>query len=166
MPLSVACLMTSFSASSLVGFRMMAFTPAEIRLLRSSICPAVSVLRLTMTIFETSPEIRAWAFIEQIISSRQPLPCSELETPMMYDLVVDAAPLVGACATGAGVHALRISGTIATADSTGLASFGLAYVPLGRRPPDSLRKSAVRSAGLSLPPSRDASGFSAPKNPA
>src|SRR2546425_5519767 len=44
-----------------------------------------------MITLETTPDTLAWALIEQIISSRQPLPCSVLETPTTY-LVVPPPP--------------------------------------------------------------------------
>src|SRR5712691_4833375 len=44
-----------------------------------------------MITLETTPETLACALIEQIISSRQPLPCSVLETPTTY-LVVPPPP--------------------------------------------------------------------------
>src|SRR5216684_6911255 len=45
-----------------------------------------------MITFETTPDTLAWALIEQIISSRQPLPCSVLETPTTYLVVVVVPP--------------------------------------------------------------------------
>ena len=87
MPLSVACLITALSASRSDGLMTITFAPDEIRLRMSAICPAASVLRLAMTTLETTPDALAWALIEQIISSRQPLPCSVLETPTTYLVV-------------------------------------------------------------------------------
>jgi hypothetical protein len=63
------------------------FTPAEIRLRTSAICPLGSVVRLAMMTLETMPDAFAWALMEQIISSRKPLPVSVLETPTTYFLV-------------------------------------------------------------------------------
>src|SRR5690242_10584225 len=40
-----------------------------------------------MITLETTPETLACALIEQIISSRQPLPCNVLETPTTYLVV-------------------------------------------------------------------------------
>src|SRR5438270_2700200 len=88
MPLSVACLMTELSASRSEGLITITLAPEEIRFRMSAICPAASVLRLAMTTLETTPDALAWALIEQIISSRQPLPCSVLETPTTYLVVV------------------------------------------------------------------------------
>src|SRR2546429_3577059 len=59
----------------------------------SAIWPVASVLRLAMITLETTPDTLAWALIEQIISSRQPLPCSVLETPTMYLVVVPPPPV-------------------------------------------------------------------------
>src|SRR5438132_14274788 len=92
MPLSVAGLMTELSASRSEWLITITLAPEEIRFRMSAICPAASVLRLAMTTLETTPDALAWALIEQIISSRQPLPCSVLETPTMY-LVVVPPPL-------------------------------------------------------------------------
>src|SRR5688500_15038614 len=66
------------------GLTMIALTPAEIRWRMSSSWPAASVLRCAMLSELTSPEASACALIEQIISSRQPLPATVLETPMVY----------------------------------------------------------------------------------
>src|SRR5438309_10046453 len=93
MPLSVACLITALSASRSDGLMTITFAPEEIRLRMSAICPAASVLRLAMTTLETTPDALAWALIEQIISSRQPLPCSVLETPTTYLVVVPPPPV-------------------------------------------------------------------------
>src|SRR3984893_1198773 len=87
MPLSEASLMTGSSALRSEGLSTMTFTPAEIRLRMSAIWPLGSVLRLAMTIFETTPDALAWALMEQIISSRKPLPVSVLEMPTTYFLV-------------------------------------------------------------------------------
>src|SRR5215469_8719104 len=84
MPLDVACLMTGFSASRSEGLTTITLTPAEIRLRRSAICSEGPPLRLATITLETTPDAAAWAFIEQIISSRQPLPVSVLETPTTY----------------------------------------------------------------------------------
>ena len=65
------------------GLTTMASTPAEIRLRMSSSWPAASVLRWAMLRLATLPEASACALIAQIISSRQPLPCTVLETPMV-----------------------------------------------------------------------------------
>ena len=65
------------------GLTTMASTPALIRLRMSSSWPAASVLRWAMLSLATSPEASACALIAQIISSRQPLPCTVLETPIV-----------------------------------------------------------------------------------
>src|SRR5260370_9524754 len=70
----------------------MMLAPDEMRLRMSAIWPAASVLRLAMTTFETTPEALAWALSEQIISSRQPLPCSVLETPPTYLVLLPPPP--------------------------------------------------------------------------
>src|SRR5580700_9792004 len=92
MPLSAACLITGLSASRSDGLRMIALTPAEIRLRISAICSDGPPLRLATITFETRPEASASALIEQIISSRQPLPISVLETPTMYLSAAKAPP--------------------------------------------------------------------------
>jgi hypothetical protein len=97
MPLSAACLITGLSASRSDGLTMIALTPAEIRLRKSAICSAGPPLRLATITFETMPEASAWALIEQIISSRQPLPISVLETPTT-NLSAAMAPLASASA--------------------------------------------------------------------
>ena len=74
-----ARLMPSGSA----GLTTMALTPAPIRLRMSSSCPAASVFRCAMLSDSTLPEASACAFIAQIISSRQPLPCTVLDTPIV-----------------------------------------------------------------------------------
>src|SRR4030088_2275740 len=87
MPLSEASLMTVSSALRSAGFITITFTPAEIRLRTSAIWPLGSVVRLATTTLETMPEAFAWALMEQIISSRKPLPVSVLDTPTTYFLV-------------------------------------------------------------------------------
>src|SRR5277367_5147818 len=84
--------MTGFSASRSEGLMMMMFAPAEIRLRMSAICSDGPPLRLATITFETLPEAWASALIEQIISSRQPLPVSVLETPTTYLSAASAAP--------------------------------------------------------------------------
>ena len=49
----------------------------------SSSWPAASVLRWAMLSELTLPEASACALIEQIISSRQPLPCTVFDTPIV-----------------------------------------------------------------------------------
>ena len=65
------------------GLTTMALTSALIRLRMSSSWPAASVLRCAMLSLATLPEASACALIAQIISSRQPLPCTVLETPIV-----------------------------------------------------------------------------------
>src|ERR1700674_658737 len=88
MPLSVASLMTGSSALRSDGLSTITFTPAEIRLRISAIWPLGSVVRLAVMTLETMPEAFAWALMEQIISSRKPLPVSVFEIPTTYFLVV------------------------------------------------------------------------------
>ena len=83
MPLSVASLSAAWMPAGSAGLTTMASTPAEIRLRMSSDWPAASVLRWAMLSEATSPEASAWAFIAQIISSRQPLPWTVLEMPIL-----------------------------------------------------------------------------------
>src|SRR5262245_17439266 len=84
----------------------MASTFALIRLRMSSSCPAASVLRWAMLSLATLPEASACAFIAQIISSRQPLPCTVFETPIVYSLADDAAVTVRSAAPArSGRHA-------------------------------------------------------------
>ena len=84
--------MTGFSASLLDGSTMIAFAPAEIRLRRSEICSGGPPLRLARMTFDTTPDAFACALIEQIISSRQPLPISVFDTPTTNFLPCAAAP--------------------------------------------------------------------------
>src|SRR6476659_1815623 len=76
--------MTAFSALPLDGLMTIALAPAEIRLRMSAICSAGPPLRFATMTLEITPLAFAWALIAQIISSRQPLPTSVLETPMTY----------------------------------------------------------------------------------
>src|SRR6266581_1652935 len=87
MPLADASLMTASRALRSDGFMTITFTPAEIRLRTSAIWPLGSVVRLAVMILETTPEAFACALMEQIISSRKPLPVSVLEMPTTYFLV-------------------------------------------------------------------------------
>src|SRR5439155_7576963 len=96
MPLAAACLITGLSASRSDGLTMIALTPAEIRLRRSAICSDGPPLRLATTTLETTPEASAWALIEQIISSRQPLPISGLDTPTTYLSAAEVLPAAAA----------------------------------------------------------------------
>jgi hypothetical protein len=76
--------MASLIPSGLAGFSTMASTPAWMRLRMSSSWPAASVLRCAMLRLSTMPLSSACAFIAQIISSRQPLPWTVLEMPIVY----------------------------------------------------------------------------------
>ena len=80
---------------------MMMFAPAEMRLRMSAICSDGPPLRLATTTFETLPEASASALIEQIISSRQPLPISVLETPTTYLSAACAPPAIANTASEA-----------------------------------------------------------------
>src|SRR5712692_583555 len=84
MPLAAASLMTGSSALRSDGLATITLTPAEIRLRMSAIWPLGSVVRLAVMTFDTMPEALAWALMEQIISSRKPLPVSVLEMPTTY----------------------------------------------------------------------------------
>src|SRR3954454_16973714 len=84
MPREAACEMTELSAVALDGLMMMAFAPAEIRLRMSAVCSAGPPLRFATTTLLTTPLASACALTAQIISSRQPLPTSVLDTPSTY----------------------------------------------------------------------------------
>src|SRR3954462_7855261 len=81
---AAASLITGSSAVRSAGLMMIALAPDEIRLRMPWICALASPLTLWTSTSETWPEARAWAFTEQIISSRQPLPTSVLLTPILY----------------------------------------------------------------------------------
>src|SRR4051812_3858837 len=81
-PRALACAITELSALALDGLITMALAPAEIRLRMSAICSAGPPLRLATMTLLTTPLAFDCALIAQIISSRQPLPTSVLETPM------------------------------------------------------------------------------------
>ncbi len=128
MPLSVACLMTVLSASRSEGLITITLAPAEIKLRMSAICSVGPPLRLATITFDTLPEAFACALIEQIISSRQPLPVSVFETPTTYFV----GPVLGwlpphaaranaptikptstrACATGHSRFPIRVSSSV------------------------------------------------------
>src|SRR5436309_10480600 len=65
---------------------MIAFAPAEIRLRMSAACSAGPPFRSATITLLTLPLAAASALTAQIISSRQPLPTSVLETPRTYFL--------------------------------------------------------------------------------
>src|SRR5436309_10430464 len=65
---------------------MIAFAPAEIRLRMSAACSAGPPFRSATITLLTLPLAAACALTAQIISSRQPLPTSVLETPRTYFL--------------------------------------------------------------------------------
>src|SRR4051794_4306528 len=74
---------------------MIAFAPAEIRLRMSAICSAGPPFLFATITLLTLPLAAAWALIEQIISSRQPLPTSVFDTPSTYGPACGfAAPLL------------------------------------------------------------------------
>src|SRR2546421_1352189 len=91
-PFAVASLITGLSASRSDGLITITLAPEEMRLRMSAIWPVASVVRLATITLETTPDALAWALIEQIISSRQPLPVSVLDTPTTY-LVAVPPPL-------------------------------------------------------------------------
>src|SRR4051812_39255770 len=84
--------MTPFSAVELDGLMMIALAPAEIRLRMSAVCSAAPPLRFASLTDLTTLLAVACALTAQIISSRQPLPTSVLDTPRMNG---PAAPRVG-----------------------------------------------------------------------
>src|SRR5579859_4850203 len=125
-----------------------------------------------MTILETSPETVAWAFIEQIISSRQPLPWSVLETPTTYLAVLaGAAAAAGAvvgfgAAVGAGAvvgaagavvgAAGAVVGFGAAVGAAAAAGAGALVGAAGAAPLHALNSSAMTpSAEVSFAPSAD-----------
>jgi hypothetical protein len=81
MPAAVASASAGWMPAGSDGLTIIALTPALMRLRISSSWPAASVLRCAMLSEATLPEASACALIEQIICSRQPLPCTVLETP-------------------------------------------------------------------------------------
>src|SRR5579883_3320839 len=107
MPLSAACLMIGFKASRSDGLMMIALAPAEMRLRMSAICSDGPPFRLATITFETRPDASASALIEQIISSRQPLPISVFDTPTMYLPAADAVPPAAAAKAKAATAAMR-----------------------------------------------------------
>src|SRR4051812_17166400 len=93
MPFCLACWITGFSAAASAGLAMIALAPAEIRLRIAAICSGAPPFWFwTMTLL-TLPLAAACALIEQIISSRKPLPTSVLLTPITYFLP-ESPPLV------------------------------------------------------------------------
>src|SRR5829696_5826510 len=112
-PRAAAWAMAAFSAVGLDGLTMIAFAPAEIRLRMSAFCSAGPPLRFATTTLLILPLAFACAFTAQIISSRQPLPTSVLETPSTHFFV--AAGFASARPT-------PIAATAATASPTQAAS--------------------------------------------
>ena len=74
MPAAIASAMAGFSASGPDGLMMIALTPWAIRVRMSDSWPGASVSRWMIVTFETLPDLTAWAFAEQSMASRQPLP--------------------------------------------------------------------------------------------
>src|SRR5690242_20867495 len=99
--------MTLLSAVELDGLMMIAFAPAEMRLRMSAACSAGPPFRSATITLLTTPLAAACALTAQIISSRQPLPTSVLETPRTYDAC--ALPLRADAVTAA-VTAIRSEG--------------------------------------------------------
>src|SRR5947208_7413670 len=101
MPRAAACAITLFRALGLDGLTTIAFAPAEMRFRRSAFCSAGPPFRFATFTELTLPLASASALTEQIISSRQPLPTSVLETPRTYFACVfpDFAEAVTAATT-------------------------------------------------------------------
>src|ERR671932_289242 len=85
-PRCLACLITESSAVASAGLRMIALAPDEIRLRMAAICSGAAPFWLEIRTLLTFPLAAACALTAQIISSRQPLPTSVLETPRTYFL--------------------------------------------------------------------------------
>src|SRR3954452_25128421 len=85
-PRRLASEITEFSAVASAGLMMIAFAPDEIRLRIAAICSGAAPFWLDTSTLDTLPLARACALTAQIISSRQPLPTSVLETPRTYFL--------------------------------------------------------------------------------
>src|SRR3954447_18405476 len=85
-PRFFASAITEFSAVASAGLMMIALAPDEIRLRIAAICSGAAPFWLETSTFETLPLASACALTAQIISSRQPLPTSVLETPSTYFL--------------------------------------------------------------------------------
>src|SRR4051794_15632905 len=83
-PRRLASAMTELSAVASAGLMMIALAPEEIRLRIAAICSGAAPFWLETRTFETWPLAAACALTAQIISSRQPLPTSVLETPIVY----------------------------------------------------------------------------------
>src|SRR5438093_11259229 len=99
---AMASAMAGFNASGPAGLMMIALTPWAIRVRMSASWPGASVLRWMIVTFETLPALTAWAFAEQSIASRQPLPTPPgFENPIVYF----AAPPVPPDAPGVELHA-------------------------------------------------------------
>src|SRR4051794_6670566 len=80
-PRRLASEMTELSAVASAGLMMIAFAPEEIRLRIAAICSGAAPFWLETSTLSTAPLASACALTAQIISSRQPLPTSVLETP-------------------------------------------------------------------------------------
>src|SRR3954451_5592280 len=93
-PRRLASEITEFSAVASAGLMMIAFAPDEIRLRIAAICSGAAPFWLATRTLDTLPLARACALTAQIISSRQPLPTSVLDTPRTYFLPpLDPLPL-------------------------------------------------------------------------
>src|SRR4051794_6078832 len=80
-PRRLASEMTELSAVASAGLMMIAFAPEEIRLRIAAICSGAAPFWFETRTLSTAPLASACALTAQIISSRQPLPTSVLETP-------------------------------------------------------------------------------------
>src|SRR3954464_4446649 len=95
MPASVASLIAGLSASGPDGLRTIAFTPWAMSVRMSASWPGASVSRWMIVTLDTLPALTAWAFAEQSMASRQPLPTPPaFEKPIVY--LAFAAPADGA----------------------------------------------------------------------
>src|SRR6476469_6779739 len=85
MPAAMASAIAGFRASGPAGLMMIALTFWAIRFRMSDSWPGASVSRWMIVTFETLPALTAWAFAEQSIASRQPLPTPPaFENPIVY----------------------------------------------------------------------------------
>src|SRR5215208_3600472 len=144
-PRAAACWITELRAVELDGLMMIAFAPAEIRLRMSALCSAAPPFLFATITLLTTPLAFAWALTAQIISSRQPLPTSVLETPITY--VASPLPLFADAVTA------TVTATAVSARTT-----SVQRRPMGRNfmhsPP---RSGWFRPGGLPLKPKGRAS---------
>src|SRR3954452_3688334 len=114
MPAAMASAIAGLSASGPAGLMMIALTPWAIRVRMSASWPGASVSRWMIVTFVTLPAFTAWAFAEQSIASRQPLPTPPgFENPIVYFALLLA--LAPADVPGLGVHAPAMIASTATA---------------------------------------------------